>query len=158
MLDPKLFDDLSRRIADNMPSGFQTLQDLQPQPSGGAGSRAGQLNLVTREFEIQQAVLLRTREKLRSLSRTGSPRWRQQPGNSQPARRARRPRDQEGHVIRKTLPCRVGIRAPRSRSKPISPMACRRSISSACRKRPYRKAATECAAPWSTAVSISPGA
>ena len=69
MLDLKLFDDLSRRIADNMPSGFQTLQgDLQRNLRVGLEAALGRLNLVTREeFEIQQAVLLRTREKLRSL-------------------------------------------------------------------------------------------
>lgn len=69
MLDPKLFDDLSRRIADNMPSGLQTLQgDLQRNLRVGLEAALGRLNLVTREeFEIQQAVLLRTREKLRSL-------------------------------------------------------------------------------------------
>ncbi|MCW5586055.1 MAG: accessory factor UbiK family protein [Chromatiales bacterium] len=69
MLDPKLFDDLSRRVADNMPRGFQTLQgDLQRNLRVGLESALGKLNLVTREeFEIQQAVLLRTREKLKAL-------------------------------------------------------------------------------------------
>lgn len=69
MLDPKLFDDLSRRVADNMPRGFQALQgDLQRNLRVGLESALGKLNLVTREeFEIQQAVLLRTREKLKAL-------------------------------------------------------------------------------------------
>ena len=69
MLDPKLFDDISRRVADNLPRGLQNLQeDLQRNLRTGLESALGQLNLVTREeFEIQQAVLLRTREKLRAL-------------------------------------------------------------------------------------------
>ena len=69
MLDPKLFDDLSRRIAAGMPQGFQVLQDdLQRNLKAGLESTLGRLNLVTREeFEVQQAVLARTREKLRAL-------------------------------------------------------------------------------------------
>lgn len=69
MLDPKLFDDLSRRVADNLPRGFQTLQgDLQRNLRSALEAALGKLNLVTREeFEVQQAVLLRTREKLKAL-------------------------------------------------------------------------------------------
>jgi len=69
MLDPKLFDDLSRRVAENMPRGFQALQDdMQRNLRSGLESALGKLNLVTREeFEVQQAVLARTREKLKAL-------------------------------------------------------------------------------------------
>lgn len=69
MLDPKLFDDISRRVAGNLPPGLQTLQDdLQRNLRNGIESALGKLNLVTREeFEIQQAVLLRTREKLKAM-------------------------------------------------------------------------------------------
>jgi BMFP domain-containing protein YqiC len=69
MLDPKLFDDLSRRVAENMPRGFQALQDdMQRNLRAGLESALGKLNLVTREeFEVQQAVLARTREKLKAL-------------------------------------------------------------------------------------------
>jgi BMFP domain-containing protein YqiC len=69
MLDPKVFDDLSRRIAENMPRGLQALQeDMQRNVRSGIESALGKLNLVTREeFEIQQAVLARTREKLKAL-------------------------------------------------------------------------------------------
>ena len=69
MLDPKLFDDISRRVAGNLPPGLQTLQDdLQRNLRSGIESALGKLNLVTREeFEVQQAVLLRTREKLKAL-------------------------------------------------------------------------------------------
>lgn len=69
MLDPKLFDDLSRRVADSLPRGFQTLQgDLQHNVRGALEAALGRLNLVTREeFDVQQAVLRRTREKLKAL-------------------------------------------------------------------------------------------
>ena len=69
MLDPKLFDDLSRRVADSMPRGLQVLQDdLQRNLRRALESTLGRLNLVTREeFEVQQAVLQRTREKLKAL-------------------------------------------------------------------------------------------
>ena len=43
MLDPKLFDDLSRRVADNLPRGFQTLQgDLQRNLRGALEVGPGQ--------------------------------------------------------------------------------------------------------------------
>ncbi|MCB1725031.1 MAG: accessory factor UbiK family protein [Chromatiaceae bacterium] len=69
MLDPKLFDDLSRRLADGLPRGVQNLQDdVQRNLRAGLESALGRLNLVTREeFEIQRAVLQRTREKLQAL-------------------------------------------------------------------------------------------
>lgn len=69
MLDPKLFDDLSRRVADSLPRGVQNLQDdVQRNLRSGLESALAKLNLVTREeFEIQQAVLQRTREKLTAL-------------------------------------------------------------------------------------------
>ena len=69
MLDPKLLDDISRRVSDNLPRGVQNLHDdLQRNLRSGLESALGRLNLVTREeFEIQQAVLQRTREKLKAL-------------------------------------------------------------------------------------------
>lgn len=69
MLDPKLFDDLSRRIAEGMPRGVQTLQaDVQRNLKSAMEAALGKMNLVTREeFEVQQAVLARTRDKLKQL-------------------------------------------------------------------------------------------
>lgn len=69
MLDPKLLDDISRRVGENLPRGVQNLQDdLQRNLRSGVESALSKLNLVTREeFELQQAVLLRTREKLEAL-------------------------------------------------------------------------------------------
>lgn len=69
MLDPKLFDDLSRRVADSLPRGVQNLQDdVQRNLRSGLEAALAKLNLVTREeFDVQQAVLQRTREKLKAL-------------------------------------------------------------------------------------------
>lgn len=69
MLDPKLFDDLSQRLSENLPKGLQHLQsDLERNLRSGLESALAKMNLVTREeFEVQQAVLLRTREKLKAL-------------------------------------------------------------------------------------------
>lgn len=69
MLDPKFFDDLSRRVAEGMPSGLQSLQgDIERNVRTALEAALRQMNLVSRdEFEIQQAVLQRTREKLEAL-------------------------------------------------------------------------------------------
>ena len=69
MIDPKLFDDFSKRMADSMPRGFQALQeDVERNARAALEATLGKLNLVTREeFEVQQAVLARTREKLKAL-------------------------------------------------------------------------------------------
>jgi len=69
MLDPKIFDDISKRVAGSVPPGMQSLQDdLQRNLRTGLEAALSKLNLVTRdEFDIQQAVLQRTREKLEQL-------------------------------------------------------------------------------------------
>jgi len=69
MLDPKIFDDISKRVAGSIPPGMQTLQDdLQRNLHTALEAALGKLNLVTRdEFDIQQAVLQRTRQKLEQL-------------------------------------------------------------------------------------------
>lgn len=69
MLDPKLLDDISRRISEGLPRGVQDLQaDMQRNLRSGVEAALGHLNLVTREeFDVQQAVLQRTREKLKAL-------------------------------------------------------------------------------------------
>jgi len=69
VLDPKLFDDLSRRISDSLPRGMQSLQDdLQRNLRSALEGTLSRMRLVTREeFEVQQAVLQRTREKLKVL-------------------------------------------------------------------------------------------
>ena len=69
MLEPKLLDDLSRRLADHLPSGLRALQqDLDAQLRYALERALSRLDLVTREeFEVQQSVLLRTRQKLEAL-------------------------------------------------------------------------------------------
>jgi hypothetical protein len=71
MIDPKLFDDLSQRLAGSVPSGLRQLQeDLERNVRGIAESALSRMDLVTREeLEIQQAVLARTRQKLEALER-----------------------------------------------------------------------------------------
>ncbi len=71
MLDPKLFDDLSRRVAEGMPKGLQALQDdFERNLRAALEAAVRRMDLVSRdEFEIQQAVLQRTREKLEALQK-----------------------------------------------------------------------------------------
>jgi len=69
MIDSKLLDDLAKRVAGSVPTGLQLLQeDLQKNLRSALEAGLSHLELVTREeFEIQRAVLLRTREKLEAL-------------------------------------------------------------------------------------------
>ena len=71
MIDPKLFDDLAKKVADSVPTGFQSMrEDLERNLRAALESGLSHLNLVTREeFEVQQAVLARTREKLELLEK-----------------------------------------------------------------------------------------
>ncbi|MES9969100.1 MAG: accessory factor UbiK family protein [Candidatus Thiodiazotropha sp.] len=69
MIDPKLIDELTTRLSATLPSGFQTLQaDVTKNMRATLESGLAKLDLVTREeFEVQSAVLARTREKLERL-------------------------------------------------------------------------------------------
>jgi BMFP domain-containing protein YqiC len=71
MIDPKLFDDLAKRVAGNAPAGLQLLQeDLQKNLRAALEAGLSHLDLVTREeFDVPAAVLARTREKLEKLER-----------------------------------------------------------------------------------------
>ena len=68
-LDAKKLDELARGVLDKLPSGFQTMQhDMEKNLRAALQSALGKLDLVTRdEFEVQSAVLQRTREKLEAL-------------------------------------------------------------------------------------------
>jgi BMFP domain-containing protein YqiC len=68
-LDAKKLDELARGVMDKLPSGFQTMQhDMEKNLRAALQSAFGKLDLVTREeFEVQTAVLQRTREKLETL-------------------------------------------------------------------------------------------
>ena len=62
-------DQLARRLADSVPQGVRSLgEDLERNFRAVLRSGLGKLDLVTREeFEVQEAVLARTREKLVAL-------------------------------------------------------------------------------------------
>ena len=69
-LDPKLLDDLARKLADAVPPGLKDLKaDLERNFRAMLQTALGKLDLVTREeFDVQAAVLGRTRQKLEELS------------------------------------------------------------------------------------------
>ena len=69
MLDPKHIDDLTRRLAGNLPKGLQALQeDINRNLRASLEAGLHKLDLVTREeFDVQSAVLARTREKIALL-------------------------------------------------------------------------------------------
>ncbi|MEW8441860.1 MAG: accessory factor UbiK family protein [Candidatus Thiodiazotropha taylori] len=69
MIDSKLIDDLTQRLANTLPAGIQSMQgDVMKNLRAGLESGLARLELVSREeFEVQAAVLSRTREKLKRL-------------------------------------------------------------------------------------------
>ena len=69
-LDPKILDDLAHKLADSVPPGFKDLKsDLEHNFRAMLQAALGKLELVTREeFDVQAAVLSRTRSKLEELS------------------------------------------------------------------------------------------
>ena len=76
MIDLNHIDDLARRLSDLVPPGLrghssEALQEeLQQTFKSALQSGLSKLDLVTREeFDVQRAVLLRTREKLDALER-----------------------------------------------------------------------------------------
>jgi BMFP domain-containing protein YqiC len=71
MFDPKSIDDIASRLADSIPSGLQNLKDdLDKNFHAVLQGALGKLDLVTREeFEVQKAVLAKTRSKLEDLEK-----------------------------------------------------------------------------------------
>ncbi len=69
MIDAKLLDDLAAQLAGSVPSSIQLLQDdLKRNLRATLEANLAKLDLVTRnEFDVQSAVLSRTREKLEKL-------------------------------------------------------------------------------------------
>jgi hypothetical protein len=67
--DPRLIDDLARRLAGSVPEGMVALRrDLEQNFKAVLQSGLARFDLVTREeFDVQAAVLKRTREKLAAL-------------------------------------------------------------------------------------------
>ena len=60
---------LARKLAESIPEGLRSVRaDLEANFRGVLRTGLGKLDLVTREeFEVQEAVLARTREKLQRL-------------------------------------------------------------------------------------------
>ncbi|GAB6042668.1 ubiquinone biosynthesis accessory factor UbiK [Endothiovibrio diazotrophicus] len=71
MIEPQLFDDLARRLAATMPPGLKGLQEeAEKNFHAVLQSSLSRLDLVTREeFDVQSALLARTRAKLEALER-----------------------------------------------------------------------------------------
>ena len=68
-MDPSFIDDLARKLSEALPGGLRSLQqDLEGNFKAVLRSALGKLDLVTREeFEVQSAVLTRTRERLKDF-------------------------------------------------------------------------------------------
>ncbi|MGH8085966.1 MAG: ubiquinone biosynthesis accessory factor UbiK [Lysobacter sp.] len=71
MIDLNHIDELARRLSGLVPSGLRESRDeMQQNFKSVLQAGLSKLDLVTREeFEVQRAVLLRTREKLEQLQR-----------------------------------------------------------------------------------------
>ncbi len=69
MIDLSHIDDLARRLSNLVPPGMrESREELQQNFKSILQAGLGKLDLVTREeFDVQRAVLLRTREKLEAL-------------------------------------------------------------------------------------------
>jgi hypothetical protein len=67
--DPRMIDDLARRLAGAVPENVSSLRrDLEQNFKGVLQAQLTRLDLVTREeFDVQANVLRRTREKLTAL-------------------------------------------------------------------------------------------
>jgi len=70
MIDPKMLDDLAQRLARTVPAGVLSMKsDLEENFRFILQSGLVKLDLVTRqEFDVQVAVLRRTRELLEKLN------------------------------------------------------------------------------------------
>ena len=68
-IDPKAIDELARKLAAAVPEGVRQVQrDLEANFRSVLAAALAKLDLVTREeFEVQQQVLARTRERLELL-------------------------------------------------------------------------------------------
>jgi len=69
VIDPKTLDALVSRIAEGLPAGLgQVHADLKSNLHAAVSAALARMELVTREeFDVQTAVLARTREKLTAL-------------------------------------------------------------------------------------------
>ena len=72
MIDLSHIDELARRLGSLVPPSMrESREELQQNFKSVLQTGLGKLDLVTREeFDVQRAVLLRTREQLEALQRT----------------------------------------------------------------------------------------
>ena len=72
MIDLSQIDDLARRLSSLVPPAMREgREELQQNFKSVLQAGLGKLDLVTREeFDVQRAVMLRTREQLETLQRT----------------------------------------------------------------------------------------
>lgn len=68
-MDSKLIEDMARKLAETVPPGVRALQaDMEKNFRALLEAGLTKMNLVTREeFDVQQRVLERSREKLTAL-------------------------------------------------------------------------------------------
>ena len=69
MIDPRRFDDIARRIQETLPPGLDEVrEDAARNIRAIIAAGIARMDLVEREeFDVQSAVLARTREKLEAL-------------------------------------------------------------------------------------------
>jgi len=69
LIDPKILDEIARRIAEVLPAGLGNLpNEFRANLRSVVSSTLARADLVTREeFDVQSAVLARTRAKLEAL-------------------------------------------------------------------------------------------
>jgi BMFP domain-containing protein YqiC len=74
MIDPKSLDALAAKITQGLPAGLGLVhEDLRNNIRAALSAALARMDLVTREeFDVQSAVLARTREKLTALEATVS--------------------------------------------------------------------------------------
>ena len=86
MIDLAQLDELARRLSSLVPPGLrESREELQQNFKSVLQAGLGKLDLVTREeFDVQRAVLLRTREKLDALERAVAAALEAERASSQP--------------------------------------------------------------------------
>ncbi len=71
MIDPKIIDEFSQKIADAIPPGVSQIKtEVEQNVRSTVEAFFSKINLISRdEFDIQTAVLAKTREKLAALEK-----------------------------------------------------------------------------------------
>ena len=69
MINPKKIEDIAKQLSENLPAGLKQFADeFEERSKKVLQNQLMKLDLVSREeFEVQQHVLLKTREKLEEL-------------------------------------------------------------------------------------------